>query len=157
MFVFFRILNVYGDPRPWALWPNLNQTLYDFFRLSKYPFSVDYMLLTMGCLWVTLHFLLRLNFSKTSPLLVFGRQALFFYIVHLYLLHALAMLAFLVFRFPILWEWWHDRDINLMVHHGYPLYGAYAAWALSLALLYYFCLKYSIFKDKHFNFITRWI
>lgn len=157
MFLFLRYLNVYGDPHPWQVWPNLNQTVYDFFRVTKYPFSVDYLLLTMGSIWIALHYFMRITFSPKSTLLVFGRQSLFFYIVHLYLLHALAMLAFLVFRFPILWEWWHDRDINLMAHHGYPLYGVYIAWALSLVVLYYFCRKYSTFKERHFNFITRWI
>ena len=41
----------------------------------------------------------------SSPLLVFGHVPMFFYILHLYVIHLLAIAVAYIFRQPVEWLW----------------------------------------------------
>ena len=48
-FVFLRLANVYGDPSPWSMQgTGVADTIKSFFNVSKYPPSLDYLLITLG-------------------------------------------------------------------------------------------------------------
>jgi uncharacterized membrane protein len=90
-FVMVRALNVYGDPAPWSMQSTPLFTLLSFLRCVKYPPSLDFLLMTLGPALVALGLLERVTLTRNNPLLVFGRTPLFFFVVHLFLIHALAM------------------------------------------------------------------
>lgn len=100
-----------------------------FLNVTKYPPSLAFILLMLG-----LNFVLLFLFSKSDkalsrfgqPLLIFGRTALFFYIVHLYLY------AVIGFAFP------HGTSYGLM----------YLFWFLGLLILFPLCLWYGRFKRE---------
>ena len=92
-FVALRTINGYGEPVPWQAGPDALRTAMGFLNLTKYPPSADFLLLTLGCgAWLLAAFE-RLPARPAAVLAVFGSAPLFFYILHLYLLHAANRLA----------------------------------------------------------------
>lgn len=88
-FALLRGINLYGEPTPWVAGETGLQTLMSFVNLTKYPPSADFLLLTLGCGALLLRGLEALPGRLPALLSVFGSAPLFFYILHLYLLHAL--------------------------------------------------------------------
>lgn len=112
-FVILRLTNLYGNPPSglggvsqgdWHIQPTLDKTLILFFDVEKYPPSLEYLLMTVGPSLLLLGWLdddrLRNN---TSILLTFGRAPMFFYVLHLYLIHWLAVLVAVLFHQPVRW------------------------------------------------------
>jgi uncharacterized membrane protein len=90
-FLLLRALNGYGDPRPWSVQNEASYTLLSFLNATKYPASLSFLLMTLGPAIVFLGWADRLRLSERNPLLVFGRVPLFFFVVHIPLIHALAI------------------------------------------------------------------
>lgn len=91
-FLVLRFTNVYGDPHPWTAQPRAGFTLLSFLNCQKYPPSLSYLLITLG---PGLIFLSRFDQSTPrwlKPLLVYGRVPMFYYLIHIPLLHGLAVI-----------------------------------------------------------------
>jgi len=83
-FVVLRALNGFGDPRPWAPHPRgAWVTMFDFLNASKYPPSLDYLLMTLGPALAFLPTLSRWRGIVGTALQTFGQVPLFFYLLHL--------------------------------------------------------------------------
>lgn len=93
LFFLMRAVNVYGDPHPWELGSSPVETAMSFLNLTKYPPSADFILLTIGTGALLLVLLEQAPGRALGWIAVFGAAPLFFYIVHLYLLHLLNLLA----------------------------------------------------------------
>jgi uncharacterized membrane protein len=144
----------FGYPRsagPWSVQPTLPLTVVSFFNTLKYPPSLDYLLMTLGPSLILLGL-----FDKTTAkrglsriLVVFGRVPLFYYVLHLYLIHILAILVALAFHQPIL----HGSVIadfaTKPVGYGHGLPFIYAMWILAVAILYLPCLWFMEFRSRH--------
>jgi hypothetical protein len=76
-FVLVRFVNVYGDPSPWQHQPTSVFTLLSFLNTTKYPPSLDFVLMTLGPALIALAWLDRRTFCAENPLLVFGRVPVF--------------------------------------------------------------------------------
>jgi hypothetical protein len=59
-----------------------------FVNLTKYPPSADFLLLTLGCGLLLLALLESAATRAVAILAAFGSAPLFFYLLHLYVLHA---------------------------------------------------------------------
>ncbi|MDV3456345.1 DUF1624 domain-containing protein [Sphingomonas sp. HF-S4] len=92
-FVALRLANGYGEPMPWQPGDTSLHTLMSFLNLTKYPPSADFLLVTLGLGAWLLAALEKLPARPVAMLAVFGSVPLFFYILHLYLLHGLNRLA----------------------------------------------------------------
>jgi len=92
LFVQLRGLNIYGDPRPWSSQQSTLFTLFSFINCHKYPPSLLYLFMTLGPALLVLAALDRGTPRWLEPLLVFGRVPLFYYLLHLPLIHGLAVL-----------------------------------------------------------------
>jgi uncharacterized membrane protein len=79
-FVVLRGLNGYGDPRPWATQREPIFTWLSFLNVTKYPASLDFLLMTVGPAIVFLGRVDRFRFSERHPLSVFGRVPLFYFV-----------------------------------------------------------------------------
>lgn len=145
LFIVVRGINLYGDPNPWVHYENPIDTFMSFLNCTKYPFSLCYTLMTCGLLLVLLGGAEMLNSKKFKMLVIFGKEPLFFYIAHLFLLHALALIFALVrfrehFRVVFNGSWGnlgHDYGYNLgvvyLVSIGvvlllYPVTLAWVSW-----------------------------
>jgi uncharacterized membrane protein len=152
-FVVLRLINGYGDPGPWSQQPSGLMTLLSFLRVSKYPPSLLFLLITLGPALIALGMLDRMTVSFRNPLLVFGRVPLFYYIVHWYVLH-LTALAF---------AWWRYGRVDFMFGlpaslaiipssyppgYGYDLWVVYLVWLGIVAALYPLCRWFAEVKAR---------
>lgn len=88
-----RLLNGYGE-KPWAVGETWLQTLMSFFNITKYPPSLLFISLTLSLGLLLLLWLERRQGSRwLLPLTVFGSAPMFFYLLHLYVLKVLYLVA----------------------------------------------------------------
>lgn len=96
-FIALRLLNGYGE-KPWVGGDTALQTLMGFFNITKYPPSLLFVALTLGVGFLLLLGLERRQNSRwLRPLTVFGSAPMFFYLLHLYALKVLYLIAVAVF------------------------------------------------------------
>lgn len=88
-FAALRMINGYGEPVPWQAGGSMLEAAMRFTNLTKYPPSADFLLLTLGSGALLLAAFEKLPARPMAVLAVFGAAPLFFYLLHLYLLHAL--------------------------------------------------------------------
>jgi uncharacterized membrane protein len=129
-FFLIRGINIYGDPVPWSTQiPGM--TVLSFLKCTKYPPSLDFLLMTLGPALLLMAWLDRITLSKTNPLTVFGRVPLFYFLVHMFVIHGLTI-PFALLRYghagfmlnPILGG---PANLNPF-DYGYPLWVVYAVW-----------------------------
>jgi len=153
-FVILRLNNIYGDPKPWLPQKDSLFTLFAVLNCEKYPPSLLYLLMTLGLVflglalfeWNKLHRYCR-------PLITLGRVPLFFYLIHIPLIHG-AALAFVQLRgLPIDWLFRGSGRLPFPTmptsEYGYDLTTVYGIWLLLLTLLYPACYAYAWFKQRH--------
>ncbi len=86
--VLLRAGNVYGDPHPWTAQVRGNvYSVFSFLNFEKYPPSLLFLCATLGLGAWTLAVLVRVPQARLQWLVVFGRVPMFFYLVHLPLIH----------------------------------------------------------------------
>lgn len=83
-----RLLNGYGD-HPWVSGASPLHTLMAFLNVTKYPPSLQFLLLTLGVGLPALALFERLTWGQA--LADIGGAPMFFYLIHLYLLHLLQL------------------------------------------------------------------
>lgn len=153
LFVLVRAVNVYGDPSAWSHQRSALFTVLSFLNTTKYPPSLEFLLMTLGPALVAMAWLERFRFAGTNPLLVFGRVPFFYYVAHLALAHFIAILMnfarygskpFLLLAPPSM-----GSPANLFPgNYGYPLWAVYAVWIALLIALYPACLWFSRLKQR---------
>ncbi|WP_232090196.1 DUF1624 domain-containing protein [Sphingomonas sp. HMP9] len=89
LFAVLRAINGYGEPLPWQVGTTPLATIMSILNLTKYPPSADFILLTLGIGMLLLARFERASARWNGMLVVFGSAPLFFYILHLYLLHGI--------------------------------------------------------------------
>jgi len=100
LLIVLRSINVYGEPLPWTAQADMLHTAMAFLNFTKYPPSLDFILLTLGCGLLALAWIERADTAATRALAVFGGAPLFYYLLHLYALLALQKLAAFVLGVP---------------------------------------------------------
>src|SRR4029077_3032818 len=93
LFVVLRASNLYGDPHPWVPQKSGLFTVFASTSCNKSPPSLLYLLMTLGPALIVLALLDRGTPRWTRPILVFGRVPLFYYLLHIPLIHGLALIV----------------------------------------------------------------
>lgn len=145
-FVVVRAVNVYGDPVRWVHQKSAAFTVLSFLNCTKYPASLDFLLMTLGPSLLVLAHLDQREFRVSNPLIVFGRVPMFYFILHFYLIHALAVVAAWLrygsaaarFVFNPMPSMGGPRDL-FPAEFGYSLWVVYAVWMLTVVTLYPLC------------------
>jgi uncharacterized membrane protein len=152
-FVIVRGLNVYGDPAPWSSQATPVFTALSFLNTTKYPPSLSFLLMTLGPALIVLAIFDRLSFSRTNPLIVFGRVPLFYFVLHFYLAHVLAVVAAVLDYGAAAWSFMFqpvpsmgDAAQSFPAGFGYPLWVTYVIWGVVVAALYPLCRWYADVK-----------
>jgi uncharacterized membrane protein len=159
LFLLLRLSNIYGDPEPWQAQQNPLFTVFAILNCEKYPPSLSYLLVTISIMMLLLAFFesKKLILVK-EPLLIFGRVPLFFYLIHLPLIHGTA-LAVTYFRdLPV--DWLLGRGSHAFPTIPAPEYGfniptVYFVWVVMILLLYPLCKLFSAYKYHHPE--IRWL
>ena len=152
-FVVVRAVNIYGDPLRWSYHASPVFTVLSFLNVTKYPPSLDFLLMTLGPAMVGLAWLEKFHFHFTNPLIVFGRVPFFFYAAHLLLAHLIAIglnfvrygaKSFLMIAPPAM----GTSSALFPADYGFPLWTVYAVWVVVLLLLYPACLWFARLKQR---------
>lgn len=150
LFIILRYINIYGDLFPWHKQGSPLYTVLAFIRVHKYPPSLDYLLMTIG---PALVFLAMAETKLNRPgkfISVYGRVPMFYYILHIYLIHLLAMIAtnFCGHQWTdMIWTSWGSNP-NLG-GYGFSLAVVYGVWVSVILLLYPVCRWYDRYKSSH--------
>lgn len=138
LFAVTRGINLYGDPQPWAVQAGPLWTALSFINVSKYPPSLDYVLVTLGVSLALLPLLGRLGGPAGGVLLTFGRTPLFAYVLHILLAHTLALVVGSLMGVPpsAFFNMLGDPSRAIAAGWGFDLAGVYVAWLAVLAMLY---------------------
>jgi uncharacterized membrane protein len=155
-FMVLRATNTYGNPPAglggvsqgdWHPQATLAKTIILFFDVEKYPPSLQYLLMTLGPIFLLLaladHPRARRMFE---PLVVFGRVPLFFYVLHIYLIHILAIIVAVLWHQPTAWLFHGAIFAGTPAHYGHDLPFVYGVWGLVVVLLYWPCTRMAALK-----------
>jgi len=146
LFVVLRASNVYGDPHPWAPQQGGLFTLFAFISCNKYPPSLLYLLMTLGPALIALALLDRGTSRWMRPILVFGRVPLFYYLLHIPLIHGLAVVA--TYLQHVDDAWLFGLGIPRPAGAGFGLAVVYLVWAAVVAALYPACRWFADLKRR---------
>lgn len=150
-FVFLRSVNYYGDPSPWMPQSTQMLTFLSYINVTKYPPSLLYALMTIGPALIFLAFAERELNGVTLRLAVIGRVPMFYYVLHIFLIHFLAMLAAVVTGFEwsvMILEGRVGRAAGLK-GYGFDLLTVYSVSVIVVCVLYPLCRWFDNYKRKH--------
>jgi uncharacterized membrane protein len=159
-FVTLRFNNHYGDPPsprpslpgPWSVQGTWFFTVYSFLNCQKYPMSLLYTLMTLGPAITLLGVFEWVRGPAARFLITFGRVPLFFYLLHIPLIHGLAVgLDYLRFGWsPMAADGcWAVASSQPPPDYGVSLPVVYLVWALVVLLLYPLCWWFAGVKQHH--------
>ena len=141
-FLALRAINVYGDPTRWARQPRPAFTLISFLNCQKYPPSLLYLMMTLGPVLLALAALDRGLGRRANPVRTIGRVPLFFYLLQWPVAHGLAVAYEAALGQPIGWMFGFPPP-DPPPGYGHDLAVVYAAWAITVALLYGPCVWFA--------------
>jgi uncharacterized membrane protein len=151
-----------GDPSPWSAQPSPLFTAMSFVNVSKYPPSTPFLLMTLCAALVGLAVADRrpggrpggriagmISEAIAGVLEVFGRVPLFFYVVHIPLIHGIAVVySYAVFgaatwlvRGPVIF--WDVALPGSPPSYGLSIAAIWAVWLGFVAAMYPVCRWYA--------------
>jgi uncharacterized membrane protein len=148
LFIVVRGLNGYGDPFPWSAQRSAALTVASFLNVTKYPPSLDFLLMTLGPILVALALTDGVRDRVTAWLSVYGRVPLFYYIGHIYVGHVLAIVLGLIQGGKLLQLDVVTGTSAIPAWYGVSLPGVYLAWAIVVAMMYFPCRWYAGLKAR---------
>jgi uncharacterized membrane protein len=166
LFLALRGLNLYGDPRPWhAAAQGRNGSppmpgFLSFLNTTKYPASLSFLLMTLGPIIALIPLLEGLHGALARRITIFGRVPFFFYVLHIPLIHALALVVSKI-RLGVVSPWLFTNHPmgNPEPPEGYvwslPL--LYLIWGVTIALLYFPCRWFAEFKGKRNDWWLKYV
>ncbi|WP_434630823.1 DUF1624 domain-containing protein [Pseudomonas sp. Z1-29] len=115
-FVFIRYLNVYGD-KPWVQTGDALRTFMSFMSATKYPPSLMFLMPTLAVGLILLALFEKAQAKGSIAILaIYGGAPMFFYLLHLYVLKAMYLVAVFIWgtnqgayfgfdHLPMVWLW----------------------------------------------------
>ncbi|WP_207515864.1 DUF1624 domain-containing protein [Longitalea luteola] len=148
LFIVIRFVNAYGDPHHWSTQASPVFTFLSFLNVTKYPPSLLYILMTLGPALLFLAFAEKPLNRLTEKMVVFGRVPMFFYLVHIYLIHALAVVAASVSGYKwsdMILTGWVSMNAQLQ-GYGYSLIFVYVLWIILMIAVFPLCKWFDEYK-----------
>lgn len=151
LFFILRGLNIYGDLAPWTLQDTITKTILSFFKVTKYPPSLLFICVTLGPAMLFLYAYENTQNKVTNFFLAFGRVPLFYYFLHMLVIHVFAILS--IFIFGGNWQDMIMTGKNFMngnlKTYGYSLFIVYLVWISVVLLLFPLCKQYMKYKANN--------
>ena len=151
-FVILRGINVYGDPLPWSTQKSSAFTVLSFLNTTKYPPSLLYLLMTLG---PALLFLWAVDAGTPRwlrPALTIGKGPMFYYLLHIPLIHLLAVAVCYARYGQVHWMFESPGlgqfPITKPAGWGYSLPIVYLVWAVVVVALYPLCRWFAGLKQR---------
>ena len=121
-------------------------------KVNKYPPSLLYLCITIGPALLLLAFIENIKNKFTQVMIVFGRTAFFYYIVHFYLLHILLGVVYYIQGNTTAQAIASMKNLPFLFcipGEGFGLTGVYVVWAIAIIALYPLCKWYDKYKTNH--------
>jgi uncharacterized membrane protein len=166
LFLVLRGFNLYGDPNPWHAAiqgrngrPPMPAWL-SFLNCTKYPASLNYFLMTLGPVIALMPLQVNARGLLARPIALFGRVPFFFYVLHIPLIHALALVVSKI-RLGVVSPWLFTNHPmgNPEPPAGYvwSLPILYSVWAITIVLLYFACRWFAAVKAQRTDWWLKYI
>jgi uncharacterized membrane protein len=154
-FALLRGFNIYGNPTPWAAQATAGLTIVSFLNVTKQPPSLLYLLMTLGPALLLLRALEFRTPRALQPARVFGRVPLFYFILHLPLIHLFAVIACYVMNGAVHWLF-ESPTLAVYPFTPPPVWGLslpwiYLLWVLVVVTLYPACAWFAAVKQRRRN------
>jgi uncharacterized membrane protein len=151
LFILIRLFKGYGDPVPYSVQPRGSVfTFLSFLNVNKYPPSLAFLSMTIGTGMIFLALIEKVQNKLTDFFRVYGRVPMFYYILHFYIIHSVAVIVFFAQGFSV------DQIAEpgnpflfKPTGFGFGLLGVYAVWLFVFLVLYPLCKKYDRYKSTH--------
>jgi uncharacterized membrane protein len=148
-FLVLRGFNLYGDPRHWE--GSRMPAPLSFLNTTKYPASLQFLLMTLGPTIAAIPLLEHARGRIADFFVVFGRVPLFYYLLHIPLIHALALVVSLI-RFGNVDPWLFTnhpmRNPPAPETYVWSLGLLYLVFAIAVAILYFPCRWFAGLKAR---------
>jgi uncharacterized membrane protein len=157
LFIAMRAVNGYGNAQPWTAQRTPGLTVASFLNVTKYPPSLHFLLMTLGPTLVVLALAERLRGRLSEWLKVYGSVPFFFYVVHIFVAHAVGVVLALIQggelrRIPVVLD-----PGSLPDWYGVSLPGVYLTWALVVILMYFPCRWFARIKARRGDWWLRYL
>ncbi len=154
-FLLLRLTNVYGDPVAWGIQQGATGTLISFLGVTKYPPSLQFLLLTLGAALMLLGAFEVCEARVADKLITIGRVSFFYYVVHLYLIHGVAVALGV-------WQGFTLRQMAVFfleypAGFGVGLGGVYVVWIGVVLALYPACAWYAGVKARRHDWWLKYL
>jgi uncharacterized membrane protein len=151
-FVVLRAINRYGDPLPWSTQKSAVFTVLSFLNSNKYPPSLLYLLMTLGPVMLFLCAVDARTPRWLRPALIFGKVPMFYYLLHIPLIHLIAVAVCYARYGHIYWMFESPNLNNFPITPppgwGYSLPVVYLVWAIVVVTLYPVCRWYAGVRQR---------
>ena len=150
LFVIIRYINIYGDPSQWSEQRSSLFTFLSFINVTKYPPSLLFTLLFLGLALLVLFLSEKIKNRFTEILSVYGKVPLFYFIIHLFIIHSLMFVMLFI-------QGTDSKDLLFgAFNNGRPKTGVgvelpfiYMVWLSVVLILYPVCRWYGTYKSDH--------
>jgi len=159
LFLVLRGTNLYGDPRPWSATTPM-PALLSFLNTTKYPASLSFLLMTLGPTIALIPLLDRVRGRVAHWLTIFGRVPFWYYVLHIPLIHALALIVSMIrLGEASPWLFTNHPMGNPPPPDGYTwsLGLLYIVWAVAIVLLYFPCRWYADLKARRRDWWLKYL
>lgn len=153
VFLLLRGLNLYGDPNSWGP-PSENSPLpsfLSFLNATKYPASLLFLCMTLGPTIGLIPLLETARGKIAQGLALIGRVPFFFYLLHIPVIHTIA-LGVSYLRTGEINDWlFADHPMGsgpAPDGYAWSLWQLYAVWAVVMIVLYMACRWYAEVKSR---------
>ena len=131
VFIVLRYMNTYGDPSKWVPQHTWWRTVLSFINCTKYPPSLLYLLMTIGPGITLLPLFEKMTGSVGRFFKVYGHVPFFYYVLHLYLIHGMSVIAGIFNK--------TQAKSFVFTHPGFSLPVVYLFWICTILILYFPC------------------
>lgn len=150
LFVALRAANGYGDPQPWSPQKSTLYTFFSFINVAKYPPSLLFLSITIGPALLFLAWAGNASSRLARMVIIFGRVPFFYYILHFFLIHAVATVLFFSRGHSFAEGWNTAAPFKFVLPgEGYSLLVTYIVWIGVVVALYPVCKWFSEYKKTH--------
>ena len=150
LFLLLRGTNLYGDPVPWTAAGEMPAVLSSL-NTTKYPASLSFLLMTLGPTIALVPLLAGARGAIARWVTVFGRVPFFFYVLHIPLIHAMALAV----------SWIRQGAVDPWLFANHPMGSPpppegytwslgllYLVWAVAVVILYFACRWFADLKAR---------
>ena len=160
-FVVLRLVNFYGDPVRWTVRKTALLTGLSFLNTTKYPPSLLFLLMMLGPALVLLWVFDAGTPRLLRPAAVFGKVPMFYFLLHMPLIHLIAVVVCYVRYADVHWMF-ESPSIGQFPFTSPPGWGlslpfVYLIWACVVVLLYPLCRRFGETKRRRGGLLLSYV